>query len=127
MKLTLAIAVLLLSSATNVSRAAVSPDKTEQGVRQTDSDYHEALLRNDVTAFSRIIADDYTYIDPRGGISYRQQLLDNMRNAKWHYESLSSHDVTVRLYGDVAVVIGRFSGTWRGNDQDFSGRYRYTR
>src|SRR6185312_8392859 len=96
-------------------------------VRGLESARAQALLSADTTALSRMTADEFVEISRLGQLRTKA---DNVREVgagilkltSVHYDSL-----TVRIYGNVALVqgIADNTGTFRGFP--FAGKLRYTR
>lgn len=106
---------------------AQAPVTPEDSVRALEAQRAQALLHADTAALSQLIADDFVEISRLGTVRTKA---DNMREIATgalklttvHYDSLS-----VRIYGDVAVLqgIADNAGLFRGFP--FSGKIRYTR
>lgn len=118
----LAVALLL-----GVRAPQPSSDQGESEVVASERAWSDAFLRHDLTAISRLLADDFVGIDGRGVVSDKTAELEEARppaagsTAPTLLEEKLS-DVRVRVYGDVAVLTAintaRFS--------DATIRYRRT-
>lgn len=106
---------------------AQAPVTPEDSVRALEAQRAQALLHADTAALSRLIADDFVEISRLGTVRTKA---DNMREiatgalklSSVHYDSLS-----VRIYGDVAVLQGIADNTGLFRGFPFSGKIRYTR
>lgn len=106
---------------------AQAPVTPEDSVRALEAQRAQALLHADTAALSRLIADDFVEISRLGTVRTKA---DNMREIATgalklttvHYDSLS-----VRIYGDVAVLQGIADNTGLFRGFPFSGKIRYTR
>jgi uncharacterized protein DUF4440 len=99
----------------------------EDSVRAVEAARGQALLHADTVALSRMLADEFVEISRLGT---RRTRVDNVRDiasGTLHLTSVRYDSLTVRIYGDVAVLqgIAENAGTFRGFP--FSGRIRYTR
>jgi ketosteroid isomerase-like protein len=107
--------------------AAQTPVTLEDSVRALETQRAQALLHADTAALSRLIADDFVEISRLGTVRTKA---DNMREIATgalklttvHYDSVS-----VRVYGDVAVLQGIADNTGLFRGFPFSGKIRYTR
>ncbi len=99
MKQTILALTMMLITAT----FAFAQSKDEREVRKTLEIGADALVRNDLTVLSNFVADDLTFITSDGQISNKSQFLDAIKTTK--RESFSNGEVSVRLYGNTAVVI----------------------
>ena len=85
------------------------------------------MLKGNRTALESLLADDYTAITAKGAIQTKDQALDNLKSGALELTSLSISDRKVRIYGTTAVVTSLAELTGSRNDQELTGRYRYTR
>jgi uncharacterized protein (TIGR02246 family) len=102
----------------------------EQAILQLERDMQAASLKNDMTLFEKLAADDYVATNPLGMVATKAESLASAKYFKM--DSLNTDDVKVRVYGDAAVVTGRATVKAQmtppgGTAQDISGQYRYTR
>jgi ketosteroid isomerase-like protein len=107
----LTIAVLTSIALAQSGYSAADADRqTEQEIIQTVHDAGQAWARHDLTTLERLLADDYTHTDVFGQFQNRDEWLAYVRSDAVAHQ-LDFEDVTVRIYGDVAVVTGR--NIWR--------------
>ena len=130
MKQTLVVMMLLLfvSPIIQGQTSVVSQSNSvEQTLTRLEREKDEAYLHGDKAAIDRIYADEYVGINARGGSSSKKDIIDFITMRGGAYESYSSQDITVRVFGDTAVVTGsysfEYSKTIEGNDDN---QYRYT-
>ena len=53
--------------------------------------------------------------------------MKGFQSGSFKYESRHISDLTIRVYGDTAVVTGRSNQKGMENGKDYSGDYRFTR
>lgn len=123
MKSILVATVLLLTLAVGVF--GQTPKKTEQELLKANREYDEALVRGDADVLERLYSDEFSYTTPDGEVRDKAQQLAFTRTGDLRLESGQSDDVKVRLYGNTAVMTGRFTakGKWRGKDIEIRERY----
>jgi len=82
-------------------------------------------LRLDVAALDALMAPDYAQIDAAGRIVGREEILASFRSGERGWIEAHSDEHRVRLYGDVAVVVGRWraKGENAGQAFDYAARY----
>ncbi len=130
MKRTLLAALLLAATSLPLSQPARAADHhmsaDEQAVRKFIDELYKALGGNDAAALDRIYADNYTFVNESGEVTTKAPRLAAIRAGELKYESVSSEDVSVRLYGDTAVTTSRVTSKGQSKGQDISGQYRVT-
>ena len=94
-------------------------------VLQAESEWLLAHLRLDGDTLDRLMAPDYTQIDDRGRIVSREQVLASFRTGERWWDEAHSDEHDVRVYGNTAVVTGRWRarGANAGRPFDYAARY----
>ena len=87
----------------------------QRAVRQQDDARIHAQLTADTTALRRIYADDFLGIGPTGVVRNKAQVVADFTSHTLTYQSITTHDVLVRVYGNTAVETGR--ATMVGQDK----------
>ena len=96
-------------------------------IDQLEDSWRIAMLKGNSAAMDALLADDYTAITAKGAIQTKEQALNNLRSGVLQLTALTISDRKVRIYGTTAVVTSMAELTGSRNDQEVSGRYRYTR
>jgi hypothetical protein len=104
-----------------------APAAAEDSVRAVEQARGRALVRADTTALSRMIADEFVEISRFGTLRTRADNLRDISSGALKLITVKYDSMTVRVYGDVAVLraIADNTGTMRGFP--FAGRIWYTR
>lgn len=113
-----AASLLLIASAALAQKpSAQTPDATnaEQAVRQQDDRRIHAQIAADTIALRRIYADDFLGIGPTGVVRNKAQVIADFTSHGLRYQSITTADVRVRIYGSTAVETG--SSTMIGIDK----------
>lgn len=78
--------------------------------------WDRAMVTNDVEAIGSYMADEWTIIGADGSVGDRASFLESVRTGDVTHDVMESHDLTIRVYGDTAVVTGRgvSGGKYRG-------------
>jgi len=97
--------------------------ETEQLLRQMNDDWTKALVRADRVTLDRIMADDFFFAYPMEGDD-KAQFIGDVVSGDVKVESLTRENITVRIWGDTAVLTGRDSAHWSYQGRDFSGHYK---
>lgn len=110
--------VVIISSAIAFARVEPGADADTIELTKLAQEAGRAYAARDLVALERITGDDYVQIDVRGGVLNRVQWLDFVKNRNSDIE-VESDDISVRYYGEVAVVTGHW--TYKNKE---NGQYR---
>lgn len=72
-----------------------------------------ALVEGDAATLDEITAEDYTHVETGGGIRDKAGFLAILTRPGVRFTSWVIEENTVRIYGDTAVVTGRYRNTVR--------------
>jgi ketosteroid isomerase-like protein len=89
--------------------------------------WRNAILKGNSVALEGLLADDYTGITAKGAIQTKEQAVINLKSGALQLTAINISDRKVRVYGATAVVTSLAELTGTKDDQELSGRYRYTR
>lgn len=84
-----------------------------------------AHLHNDVATLARLMADDYHRIESDGSVSDRTQTLARYTPETRYWEKAEADDYLVRVYGETAIVIGRWTARGINNGERFDYTARF--
>ena len=109
------------------SRLAAQNPAVEDSVRALELARGDALIHADTVALSRMIAPEFIEISRLGQLRPRAANLRDISSGDLKLITVRYDSLSVRLYGDVALLTGIAdnTGTFRG--LPFSGKIRYTR
>jgi uncharacterized protein (TIGR02246 family) len=121
----LALAVTVSSLALGQTADKKSPtSKAEQEVLKINKEYNDAIARQDAAAYERLLADDLTFTTPDGQTMTKAQKISFAKSGDLKLESWQTDEVKARVYGDAAVVTGRYAakGAYKGQAFSETGR-----
>jgi len=101
-------------------------DRIEQEFKDLDRGWVAAYLQGTTELFNRVWADGFIFTSPFGQFTNKEQEIGDIRSGDLAFESLSTGDITVKVYGNTAVMAGRLTMKGRYKDRDISGQYSYT-
>lgn len=87
----------------------------EQAVQQQDQERIRAQVTADPIALRRIYADDFLGIGPTGVMRNKTEVIADFTSHALTYQSITTAEVRVRVYGNTAVETGR--STMVGQDR----------
>jgi hypothetical protein len=95
---------------------AESVESLEKEILAIKQQYDQAQLRNDGEWFRRMFADGYVFVLPDSTVITKEKFIDELVSRDLVWASLSVTDTRARVYGQTAVVTGRFfgKGTYKG-------------
>jgi ketosteroid isomerase-like protein len=97
--------------------------ETEQQLRQMNDEWVKALVRRDGATLDRIMADDFVFTYPLEGDD-KVQFINDVVSGALNVEHLSRENVSVRVWGNTAVLTGLDSAKWFYQGRDFTGKYK---
>ena len=132
MKRTPIIAALVLSTVSSAiaqqqsarPRAATS---TEQAVLQQDQKRIRAQITADSVALRQIYADDFLGIGPTGVVRKKAEVIADFTSHALTYQSITTAEVRVRVYGNTAVQTGRSTMVGQDRGKTVPRDNRFTR
>jgi len=115
--LTACLALLLFTGCAHHTETGLHQrPNAEQELVALEHQLSQAYATRNVAALEQIFADEYTYTLGDGSVVDRNHEIGKLRSGKLIIDQISEYDVTVRDYGDFAVVTLRviFSGSEEG-------------
>ena len=85
------------------------------GIRRLDQERIQAQIHADAAALDRIYANDFIGIGPSGTVRTKAQVIADFTSGDLKFQSITTNDVQVRIYGNTAVETGR--STMIGQDK----------
>lgn len=107
------------------AKPAQSNDVAAQ-LKAIEAKWIEAEVHGDAAYLDSILAPDFTYTSPNAQVLNRAQLMEAVKSGKAKLEAGSVSDMTVRVYGDVAVVNGTYTEHDAGKAASDEGRFTDT-
>ena len=101
-------------------RAALVAALTAQADR-----WDQAIVRKDRAAIEANMADDFRHIDATGNVEDRKTFVDDLVSPDLVIDPYRVEEFDVRLFGDTALLSGRFHITGRYQGKPFASDSRY--
>lgn len=105
---TVAVSTLAAAEGRSCAQGASTIEPGVSQVRAVEAERARAMADADLTTLARITSDDYVHIESTGQLRSKSEFLDGFRRGEYHFESFVVDDSHVSLYGDTAVVSGRY-------------------
>lgn len=90
-------------------------DRVVERIRKLDQERIQAQIHADAAALDRIYADDFIGIGPSGTVRTKPQVLADFTSHELTFQSITTDEVRIRVYGNTAVETGR--STMAGQDK----------
>jgi hypothetical protein len=101
-------------------------EDVEQWIVRMEARLDEARVAGNTALFEEVLGDDFRTTSPAGAVTGKPQMLADVRSGALRVAASTSRNISVRVYGETAVVTGEavLRATYRGHD--ISGTYAYT-
>lgn len=90
-------------------------------VLQAEREWVEAHRRLDIAALERLMADEYKHIRADGTVVGKEEDLASYETGDRYWDFAESDEYDIQLYGQTAVLIGR----WRARGENAGERFDY--
>ncbi|HXU18471.1 MAG TPA: nuclear transport factor 2 family protein [Terriglobales bacterium] len=99
----------------------------EHVIRKLDNERIQAQIHADAAALKRIYADDFIGVGPSGTVRTKPQVISDFTSGDLRFQSISTDDVRVRVYGNAAVETGRSTMNGQDKGKEVPHDTRFTR
>jgi hypothetical protein len=99
----------------------------EDSVRAVEIARGQALVRGDTVVLSRMIAPEFIEISRFGRLRARADNMREIASGDLKLLTVNYDSLTVRIYGDVALLTGIAANAGTFHGFPFAGKIRYTR
>ncbi len=115
--------VLALTALLGLAWAA----SVEEELKKLETDRAAAAVKGDTATLEKQTSDDYTFINLRGQMQDKSQMVNAFKTGQTKLTSNDLSDMKVRVYGNTAVITGKadIKGTLGGKDAN--GQIMFTR
>ena len=132
MKPTFVLAVMMVAATSTALGQKQSAKKdqrgnVEQAIRRLDDQRIQAQVHADATALDRIYADDFIGVGPSGTVRTKPQVIADFTSGDLKFQSITTDEVQVRVYGNTAVETGRSTMIGQDKGKDVPRDTRFTR
>ena len=126
----IAVVILAAMSIALAQRQSAKRDQrrnVEQAIRRLDKERIQAQVHADAEALDRIYADDFIGVGPSGTVRTKPQVIADFTSHDLKFQSITTEEVQVRVYGNTAVETGRSTMTGQDKGKDVQRDTRFTR
>src|SRR5438477_5151819 len=124
-----ALVLTVLPMGLGQEHSARGSDQTsvEEAIRKLDNERIQAQIHADATALDRIYAADFIGVGPSGRVRTKPQVILDFTSGDLKFQSITTDDVYVRVYGNTAVETGRSTMDGQDKGKTVPRNTRFTR
>ena len=123
----LVLAVVPLGAGQEQGAGGSHRTSVEEAIRKLDNERIQAQIHADATALDRIYAADFIGVGPSGRVRTKPQVISDFTSGDLKFQSITTDDVQVRVYGNTAVETGRSTMIGQDKGQIVPRDTRFTR
>ena len=97
---------ILLTLASTLPILLAAEPKTADAVKAADKRWASATVKDDKITLNKLLADDLVYTHSTGDKDGKAAFIENLSNGVRKYTKIDQEQMTVRLYGNTAVLDG---------------------
>jgi ketosteroid isomerase-like protein len=97
--------------------------EVEQHLRQLNDDWVKALVRGDAETLDQVMASDFYFTYPLEGDD-KESFISDLTSGELKIEHFGRSHVSVRIFGQTAVLTARDSATWMYHGRELDGQYK---
>ena len=113
-------------TALSVVVAPARASEAERELLRANEQYDAAIIRGDVAALERIFAGEFIYTNPQAEVLDKKQQIAALSSGGLKLTEAKSDDVRIRIYGETAVMTGRFTAKAESPGKSERIEERYT-
>ncbi len=96
-------------------------DHAEAAVDTCLAEFAAAMSKQDFSTLDKVWADEFTFVSHDGEMFTKAQLLELLRSGTEKFESIVLEDVSIRTYGNTAVVTANSTQKATLEEKDHTG------
>ena len=114
-------------SARTASASLIDPGiDVRATITALERDWAAAIAKNDAAALDRLLAEDFTGTSPTAHTFTKTIAIQELKDRKYAVKSMVLDEISVNVYGDVAVAFTSQQESSQYAGTDTSGHYHFT-
>jgi len=118
--------LLMVLGVAVAQQKSATPSGEEAELKALEQKWNDAYLKGDSTALDAILAETFISTDAEGKVSTKAETLAHLKSGQTKYQTSQVDDMKVSVYGDTAVVNGRWKGKFVEKRKPVNGTERFT-
>jgi ketosteroid isomerase-like protein len=100
-------------------------NEAQQAIIEAEEHLAAASLNLDLSVFEQLLHPDYVIVQPGGNVENKAETMASLASDTRHWQVARSDEMELRVYGDTAVVTGRWTGKGQNGDEPFDYQARF--
>jgi ketosteroid isomerase-like protein len=118
-----AVATLAAIEGSTIAGAQQSSVSVTAEIQAVENEWAKASRTKDASILERILSEEYTYFGVEAGTQLSKQgMIQALKQSKASFSSIENIVRSVRVYGDIAIVLGEFHGSGTEDGKAFLWR-----
>jgi len=101
-------------------------ENSAENLKKLENDWNAALKAKDAAKLGDILGERWIEVEPDGKITDRATALSNLKAPGFSLTDIQMGPMTVRFFGNTAIVVGSDTEKSMMNGKDSSGKYVFT-
>ena len=97
----------------------------QQTIIEAEKRLAAASLTLDLDVFEELLHPNYVIVQPGGIVETKAETITSLASDTRHWQVARSDEMAVQVYGDTAVVIGRWTGKGQNGNHSFNYQARF--
>ena len=114
------------TSAPRVASASPAATTVEAAITQLERDWAAAIVKKDGPALDRLLADEFNGTSATAHTFPKSVAVNELKSGKYVVESMVLDEISVNVYGDMAVAFTSQKEKSQYAGKDTSGHYHFT-
>ena len=115
-----------LCAATMAPGGQADEPAPEEQVAALSEQHRLAAIKGDTKVLDAVLADDWVVVGPTGAVETKRQQEKKIKDKSLVFEAIDPKEVTVRVHGDAAIVMGLYHIKATVNGKTVDGVFRNT-
>ena len=101
--------------------------QTEKDLFALEKAWNDAQLQGDADTLDKLWDDQFVVIVPKMKTISKSEALSVVKTGRVKFLRYETSDLSMRIFGDTAIVMGHLSRTRRFNDRDMTDEWHFTK
>lgn len=117
--------ILILCSGAALAQSKPTAAADEAAIRAIEEKWDAASVKGDAAALGAILADTFVSTNAEGKIRNKTEFIAPLKSGEIKFQSAKADELKITVYGDAAVVTGRWRGKFveKGKPVDATERF----